>query len=367
MEKLKNIEFLRAIGCISIVLMHFLGYLSSKFPLAWNCNYLLTGHNLANGNKAVDLFFILSGLFFALKIAPAPKMPSLFDFVKKKVLRLWPVLIWCIFLYFIISFTGAVKFSLLSNIITFLALNGNGIALSSSNINIFWYVSAMLWVLILYFYLLKHFDKKIVNLTIALLIYFSYVFLLHAFNGYICNHLKTFCYVFNVGILRALGGIGVGYFIGEWYKKNANTIKNIKLSVINTIIVTILECGCLFFIIKNLIFHKLRFHNQIIFIIFFAAIIILFLINKGLISKALNNDFNVFLGKYTYSIYMTHYIIIDVLAGTVWQNRMEFVFAHPALNITAGLSAILFLGVLTYHCVEKPVSDYVLKKQAAKS
>ncbi len=363
MEKIKNIEFLRIIGCIAIVLLHLFNQsgLYGNFAAAWDFNYGQLYWNTSNGQKAVDLFFILSGLFFTLKITQPQKMQSLYNFVKKKVFRLWPVLIWVLFLYFIASLTGVVHFEFLSNIITFFALNGNGIALQAGNVGAFWYVSAMLWVLILFYYLLKNFDKKIVNLIIGLLVYFSYVFLLHAKSGAINNHVQTFYNIFNVGILRALGGIGVGYFIGEWYKNNHEKINNLKLSLNHKIIISILEFGCLYFIIRNLMFKKLLFHNQIIFIIFFAAIIILFLLRQGIFSKLLNNDFCVFLSKYTYSIYMTHTFVREFFKGSIWKYHPEFVFIHPILNIIITILIMLVLGVFTYHFVEKPSINYLRK------
>lgn len=362
LEKIKNIEFLRVIGCIAIILFHFFnghGFYE-LYGTIWNYGQLYW--NTLNGNKAVDLFFILSGLFFTLKLAPTPNLPSMYDFVKKKVLRLWPVLIWVIFLNLVCSFIGVVKFSTLDNLLTLLGLNGNGIALKAGNAGVFWYVSAMLWILILFYYLLKNFDKKIVNLIIAILIYFSYVFLLHARNGSIGNQLQTFNYIFNVGILRALGGIGIGYFIGEWYKNNKEKIKNLTLSLKTTLIITALELCCLYFIIYNLMLHKLRYNNQIIFIIVFATIIVLFLLNKGYISKALNNDFSVFLGKYTYSIYMTHTLIKEVFKNLIWKYYLTFGIAYPVLTIIIALSSVLIIGVFTYHCVEKPAAEYIKQK-----
>ncbi len=364
LEKFKNIEFLRVVGCIAIVLLHIFngGGLYESFASAWDFNYGKIHWITSNGAKAVDLFFILSGLFFMLKIAPPPKMQSLYSFVKKKVIRLWPVLIWTIFLYFLVSLTGAIEFQTFSNIITFFGLSGNGIGLERGNVGAFWYVSAMLWVLVLFFYLLKNFDKKVVNLIIALLVYFSYVFLLHARDGSIGNHIQTFYNIVNVGMLRAFGGIGIGYFIAEWYKNNRENIQNLTLSFSNKVAVSILEFGCVFFIIKNLMLNKLSFHNQIIFIIVFTMTIVLFLLNKGYVSELLNNDINVFLGKYTYSIYLTHSVVRGLFKGTFWKYHPEFVFMHPLLNIVITLLTVLILGIITYHFVEKPASKYLQEK-----
>ena len=87
-DKIKNIEFLRVIGCIAIVLYHLcakrLGVIFDDISLYDNF-YNMT----INGNKAVDLFFILSGVFFAIKLDVTK---SLWEFLKNKLIRLYPVL-----------------------------------------------------------------------------------------------------------------------------------------------------------------------------------------------------------------------------------------------------------------------------------
>ena len=357
-ERFNNIEILRVIGCIAIIMFHFFNNdsLNKFFPYTYNYYDLFC--ITINGEKAVDLFFIISGVFFAIKYSSI----SVFEFIKKKVLRLWPVLIWVMFLSLLISFTGAIKFTLYDNILTLLGLSGTGLILKLGNVGWFWYVSAMLWVMTLFKYLLQNYNKKNVNLFISISVFLAYIFILHAMNGKIAGHKITFAYIFNIGILRAMGGIGIGYLVGEWYKNNCEKIKQLQLSLTNKIILTVIEYYCLFFVIYNLMLHKLRYHNQFIFIIFFAATIILFLIKKGFVSNALNNSFCAFLGKYTYSFYMTHLIIIQLIKGTIWKHQPWLVFDHPLLNIILPFTAIFILGIMTYHFVEKPANDYITKK-----
>ena len=67
MPKLKNIEFLWIIACVAMILLH----LFNKARLhglfgdidIYNKLWVVT----SNGQKAVDLFFIISGSFFAIK------------------------------------------------------------------------------------------------------------------------------------------------------------------------------------------------------------------------------------------------------------------------------------------------------------
>lgn len=354
--KLKNIEFLRVIGCLAIILLHLFGVnrLHGVFGDINLYNHLFNMTH--NGQKAVDLFFILSGLFFVLTLKLDT---SIWDFVKKKLIRLYPVLLAGFALYFVFSFTGWVKFKFFDDIMGLFMLSGTGIVIYPGNMQVFWYVSSMFWVLLLLFYLLKNYERKNVDLLVALSIFTVYTILIQAKGGKINNPDQTFYYVFKVGMLRAIGGIGIGYFIGKWYKENISKIKELKLSMPNKLCITGLEFICLYFIINNLMFHKFTFYNHFIYIIAFIIIIMLFLLNKGWFSQILNNDIWSNLAKYTYSVYMMHMFVYEMLKGSLWKYNPNFVYAHPALNIMIAISGALVLGIATYYFVEKPAAQYL--------
>ena len=359
MSKIRNIEFLRLIGCIVIICFHLFKN-SRLHGLFADINlYDHLFKMTCNGQKAVDLFFILSGVFFVLTFKSSI---SLWTFLKKKLVRLYPVLIFCMLLYFVFSFTGLVKFTLYDNILNLLCLNGTGMVLEVKNVGQFWYVSSMLWVLTLLFYLLKNVDKKYVDLFVALSVFTVYTFLIQAKGGKINNHEQTFYYIFNVGMMRAIGGIGLGYFIGDWYKRNVDKIQNCIISLKSKILLTICEFVCLYFIINNLLLHKLCFKNHMIFIVAFVGIIVLFMFNKGFISKFFDKDIYVNLSKYTYSIYMTHIFIYEMFQNLIWKIHPGFVYSYPILNIFLVLSTAICMGIFTYHLVEEPCTKYFKQK-----
>lgn len=361
MSKIKNIEFLRVIGCIAIILLHMFNNAALHKFFAdihlYDKLWLMT----KNGQKAVDLFFVISGFFFAYKFN---LNETAWEFLKKKFIRLYPVLIFGIILSLLISLTKVFEFTFYDNILNLLCLNGTSLVLDVGNMGQFWYVSAMLWTFALFLYLLKNYEKKNVNLAIALIVLFCYGFMIHAKNGAINSHVQTFYYIFNVGIMRALGGIGVGYFISEWYKNNLNKINKLALSLNYKVIITILEFICLYFIINNLMLHKINYKNHIIFIITYIAIIILFLLKQGFISKILNSDIWVNLSRYTYSFYMTHLLVINTLKGSLWKYHPEWVYANPIENIVYTLLLVFMLGIFTYHFVEKPCADYFKRAES---
>ncbi|MBQ8460041.1 acyltransferase family protein [bacterium] len=285
---------------------------------------------------------------------------------KKKFIRLYPVAIFIVISAFIISLFGIKDFNLYANILVLLNLHGTGMSVhldGCSVIKPFWYVSSMLWVLGIYYYMLKNFDKKKVNFAIFLIVFFCYSFLINAKNGHINSIEQTFYHIFNVGFMRALGGIGIGYIIGDWWKIYKEKIQQITFNTYQKIIVTFAEFICLYFMINNLILHRLKFNNHMIFIFDFIAIIILFVVKKGYISQILNDsilgDISVNLAKYTYSLYMVHKLVFAILAGSLWKYHTEFVYTHPLGNVILTLSLVMIFGVFTYHCVEQPCGNFL--------
>lgn len=359
MLKFKNIEFLRVVACFTIVLFHLCNstILSGIFSDLEIYQHL--ERMTCNGQKAVDLFFILSGLFFGLKINTNI---SCWEFIRHKLIRFYPVMLFVLFLYLCLCILGLGKFTFYDNILNLLFLNGTGLVLNHGNAGHFWYISALFWTTLGFFYIHKYFDKKYVNIIIALLVYFVYSFIIHAKGGQINSHTQTFCYVLNIGMLRAIGGIGIGYFIGEWWKNNSEKIKKWQVSLPQTILFSITEFVCLYFIINNLMLHNLKYKNQFIFIVVFTITVCLFLAKKGLFTKLLNKDIWVKLSKYTFAMYMVHIPILHCLKRTLWKHNTDFVYAHPIWNIILVLAIVILLTLFIYHFVEKPATKYLSQK-----
>ena len=240
------------------------------------------------------------------------------DFLKKKLIRLYPVLVFVVFASAIIGTLGLIEFSIFDNLLALFLLNGTGLVLKIVNTTApFWYVSAMLWTMLLFMHLLKNFEKKYVDLLIVLLIFFSYTFIIHALNGRMYGPAFTYYNFINIGMLRAFGGIGLGYLIGEWYKVYSEKIEHAMVSAKTKVVITLSEFACLFFIIYNLLLHNIKFNNRIIFVIVFAITIMLFISKKGSVSKFLDNKIFSKVSRYTYSIYMVHLLVFETINGTL--------------------------------------------------
>lgn len=357
--KIKNIEILRIIGCIAVVLFHLCSCVHSLHTVADIKFYRYLNKITLNGMIAVDLFFIISGFFFMYK---SDFQKSIWEFLKKKLVRLYPLFVFLLLVSFFISKIFHIyKFNFYQAILNLFGFGGTSLSLTLGlypEIHLFWYVSAMLWVLMLFYYLYQNFAKQYVNLVVVVLVYFAYSILIHSTWG----NWESFYCVINAGMLRAIGGIGTGCIIANWYKNNEHSIREYKINLIGQIFITVIEFMCLFFIINNLMLHSIKFDNKFLFVVVFALTIILLLMNKGWISRILNINIFVKLAKYTYSIYLSHGLVILILWSTLWKSHNNLVHQYPVLNFILTLLLIFIVGIVLYYLVEKPATKYLKEK-----
>ena len=357
-EKFKNIELLRFLFTIAIVYFHIvkLRTLYLNFDIYENLRKLAI-----NADLSVDCFFIMAGffLFYTFDI----NKYSVINFIKKRIIRLVPVIIFATLCVWLLSLINFVEYTTYYNLFTLGLINCIGITLKKGNNLQTWFVSVLFWVSLLYTYFFKCFSKEKINLIIASLIIFSYSFLLHAYNGSIEGYQKNFYYFINTGVLRGLAGIGLGYFISMLYKNISIKTTSIK----NKLIYTFFEIYLFVFVFNNMLFHNLSYKNDLVIIFAFAALFILFLIKQGYFSRLLEKDIFVKLGKYSYSTFIMQFIIIYSFNHLIFKKNAVFynsslISSHPFLVIISMLLASLLVGILTYHLIEKPCAKYLTQK-----
>lgn len=352
-QKFLNIEFLRFIFAISIVVYHlFTGWLPEYCS---NIQLFKTIHELTRDSvRAVDFFFIISGFFLVYTFKHDL---SVIDFLKKKVIRLWPVAVFAICAWtiiYLLGFITAEKYGTINNIFGLFMINNIGIT-TDIGINIqSWYVSSLMLVLIFYFYIMKYLERPIVNIIISAITLFCYSFIVHAQNGSLTGEVTTYYNVFNIGIMRAFAGCGLGYLIASsGICNNYKTKYGIKVRIAFGLV----ELVLIVFLVYNMCLNKMKYTNDMIFILAFVLLFLIFIKNLGLLSNIFNNHFSEFLGKYTYSIFMTHRICFAILSVTLW--KANIVTEHSFLTILYSVVLAILFGIIVYYSIEKPAAKYL--------
>ncbi len=358
-----NIEFLRFLMILEIIMFHlFFGnslFMQASTPLyELNKVYAYLQKCVGTyGCMANDFFFIVSGFLLQYNFN---KSLSFVSYIKQRAIRLLPVLLGVYIIYFIMSKIGLITFKKYDNLFVLLFLNNSGLMLQGSNIGGSWFVSALVFASSFYFYIYKHFQKYICDFITCLVTVFSYAFLIHVNNGKICtNPLATHYYFINEGIVQALAGIGLGIIIYNLYCDYKAKYKDKKDTKFQIFLFSSFELYLLIFLINNMTFHKINFNNNMIFILGFSVLIFLFLIKRGIISKILDCKFSKELGKYTYSVFLVHGIVINFLCNFFYKTHAQFVYNYPILQIVTILILSFIAGALMFHLVERPVVSFL--------
>lgn len=346
-EKLKNIEILRFIFIVQIMVMHLtcssglLKTLSSDVPFF---EYLNKTAGMAY--VGVDYFFIIAGFFLCYTF----KNVSCYDFVLKKITRFLPTMVVALATIFLLS--CCYKDIGINWYLAFYTITFTG-SFMPTGIGYSWFIGPLFWASLFYFYTLKNFDKKFLNLVFPILIICSYSLLINHSNNNFGNARPQLFHFLNMGILRAFGGMGIGYFIAIFYESNLHKLRSISVPFSRRIFITFIEAGLLFLIVcfgSHTVGYDAK-HNAMMLVLVFVALFVTFLLKQGYISRLLNNNLSAFLGKYVFTIY-------------VMENAMHVYLKHlisknPESIIRYGGGALLMiiighvgLCIVVYHCLK---------------
>ncbi|MBQ8847544.1 MAG: acyltransferase [Candidatus Gastranaerophilales bacterium] len=353
MDKFKNIEFLRFLFILVIIACHIKQGVTNAFNIEIYQNF---NNFIRFSWLPVDFFFIIAGFFMFLKTDFSVNFIS---FAKNKFIRLMPTVLGVLGIIFILSlFIKPLNWIHHENLFTILNLQNVGLTTKNGNIPPSWFVSTLFWVMCFYFYLYKCVKREYFNLITASMVFICYSIFLHVPSSW---NIANYFYFINMGVVRGLAGIGAGYFLCILYQNYKEKIKNAKLTLPKTLLITGIELYVFINLFYYLCFSDTKYKNMLFFILLFIILFILFICKKGFFSKLLENNFSVLLGKYTYSIFLIHYLIKDLWKIYIVKGYETFCLTHPIINIVALFIVTLFAGVLTYHIIEKPAATYFKK------
>ena len=356
LEKIKNIEFLRFLFVIMIVFGHIIqdcvykSHLYSDYTL-----YAKYWPPAVDAFLCVEYFFIIAGFFLFFHLEN--KHDSTMKFAIGKFIRLWPLLAFSVILFWILSLFHIVDFYSYGNFVNLFFLYNILPSVYSVNNGASWFICSYFWCSILLYYSYRALTQKIFNLGLLFVVIYSFTVMLDWKTGQIPGGHAKIINGISGGLLRAFAGFGLGYFLGMFWDYISDTVKNFSIknkwkSAFFFVSVSALEIYLFMFIINNSIFHKIKFNNDILFVIVFCSLFLLFLARKGLLSKLLENNISVFLGKFSFAIYIMQGVGFAIEKHFMWTNK-AFVYAHPYWNIWASILICVVIGVLSHIFVEQ--------------
>jgi peptidoglycan/LPS O-acetylase OafA/YrhL len=336
-----NLESLRGLAAIFVLLFH-----TKKETILKLIPFVEKGHVF------VDFFFVLSGFIIAYNYEK--KIHTFIDrkiFILKRIFRLFPLHIFVMLfaaLSCIIAPKPNISETYITFIIEFLLLQAIPpfIFLYAYKWNVpAWSISTELWTYFLFIPLLIR-PSKIVTIgifvTIYLLTYFPIIPSLHL-DGFTL-------------LLRCISAFALGNFTYKLYLNNNWLFSNnLMLSKILDSIVLIFICLTFF-----LSLHIVKsYYAELVLTFLFAVLILCATKEHFILTKLLKTRIALYLGKLSYSIYLTHSIIIlyaskfmSIALRIPWQEQHKTIL-YPILVL---IFTVIF-SHFTYKFIERPFKN----------
>lgn len=346
---LYKLESLRGIAAILVVFFH----------IEWGGNKELLSF-VHNSWLFVDFFFVLSGFVIAYayleKIQNGMKLPHYFLL---RVARVYPLHF--VVMLFWLPYIGA-KFYLYSNgfggvdpsitentqsfFVTLLLVNSVGL-LDYSGWNVAsWSVSAEIFAYLFFFvsvFLLKRFNLK----WFALLSCISVYCLLHSFEG------SNIALINKWAFLRGIAGFCFGWYIYYLYSHARFLPAHLKYHELLSVVLIVLSVSLVSFS---------TYFSYVAIFVFGYSVLIFAQKESSLFGKLLETAGAKALGRWSYSIYMTHMLILsgvsDVLEHIVKLNLHDMSWVACVVLDVAVFAIIIFVSSLTYRWIEVPARNY---------
>lgn len=314
---------------------------------------ILAANNNLAGNIVV-CFFVIGGIFLYFSHKRAPD-GSIFEYIVGRVARLWPVLVVAI----LTESALRGNFPAERNLLNSLFLQCSGLSLEPEGI--LWYISSFFFASIFLYAILNIFSEKKALLTIALLTYFSYTFLINYNHGHLGGR-DTVLYILNRGMVRAVAGVGLGIVLASASEMLREMYQLCPLSRVANAFLIVLqglaEICSLVFLFRYLFFAE-PVKNHITLVVVVSILLMSMLSKNSLCGFLFNRKIFGFCGKYAYSIYAMQQASFLILRKTLWLN--EAFTSHPLDCMAISVILSVLFGIAAYYIVELPCATLYSK------
>jgi len=361
---LSNLTTLRGVSAIWVIVFHFQALL---------CQFVLPQQSLIieKGYLMVDLFFIMSGFIichvYQQSFQTGITIQNFKKFIVARFARIYPLHFFILMFMILLVALGHGW----NQIDDPKAIPANIFLLHSFGLNkIFtwnipsWSISAEWWaymvfpVLAIFIYRGKGLAMMVLGLFVVLA-YMAIMYWLPRHDPFdptaiVPHDLNA---TFDFGFLRGLAGFISGMLLYKAYEAGIwNRFFQNDITALLLIIITIL---CMHFGV-----------NDFFYIILFIALVYVFVLNGGKLNAICNNRFLQYLGKISYSIYLSSvFLFLIIVLGVKKLPGVTYTEHSHTAGFWIGLAyciafLIIHIGIssLTYYKIEKPCRKYINAK-----
>lgn len=103
--------------------------------------------------------------------------------------------------------------------------------------------------------------------------------------------------------------------------------------------------------------------NLLLTTLCFSALLVLFILKRGYLSRLLENNLSSFLGRYAFAIFIVHPLVLSSACFLLLPHFRTEVAAHPWVVLGCIAGTTMLLAVAGYHFVERPILRLCAKSE----
>ena len=333
-----NLDGLRGIAALMVVLFHFFTYDNSSYLTNLNEFQKFTEF----GQHGVSLFFVLSGFVISRILIQTRGSKNYFKrFYKRRILRIFPLYYLFLIIYYYLPYVyndSIIGFKLQLPFYFYLQNLTNLLNIEASGPGHFWTLAVeehfyMLWPLVIFIVNPKNLGKVIL---ISFILIFALKYLMIG-EGFSINKF-TFTRIDQI----MLGSyLAIFELNGFFKKKNA-------LKIMIMIGVSVIPIGVLVYFFSEQIYYlKEMMKYPILGIFFFSLIGVLMILSEdNIFNKILSSRILQYLGRLSYGIYVWH-ILILVILSKFFISKILFI------DLVLTFSLTVLMAHVSYYYFEK--------------
>lgn len=349
-KRLKELDGLRGIFALLVVCYHFSA--SPQFdPLSYTTNFIFR-HSFI----FVDFFFVLSGFVIAFNYSESLNSDrSFWDFVKKRFVRLYPLLIYSVLVYVPLKAYGILtgfEFNdgvysfnnlILETLDPLVFMNSTPLLGSTEGMNpVSWSISAEM-ISYLFFGLMVLLLRKNHILVISSMAVLAFAFFFKYGSLEVSGSL---------GFLRGILGFSLGVVVYSFYERFSFQSDRLEIPYLVVLI------GLFYLVDLNLATEAI-----LVFPLWFSLGVLIFSKSNGFVSWFLRSQITQFIGKISYSIYLNHFFVLWVVYFFVWQILKLEVSEHTIVVcfvLTLGIT--ILYSFFTHKYIEVNLGSWLKSK-----
>jgi peptidoglycan/LPS O-acetylase OafA/YrhL len=352
--KLNQLAGLRGICAWWVVFFHSLALVGHSIPQA-------LAHLIAHGYLAVDLFFLLSGfvIFLSYHTSLAKNFPhGIGRFYWNRLSRIYPLhavmlsgylALFAAFYFFSSSHAAPESYTWSSFFQSMFLVHmwvGSDLTWNVPS----WSISSE-WFVYLFFPLMAYSLRKLrggVTAHLAILVLVAILLhLVYAFSGIVSLGAN----IPRMALVRTLLEFLMGVFIGSLYINYRDFLEKYRnIALAGFVGLCVLYAGA-------------ALPDYSIIPIAFALLIAYLSVTSSPITAVLSTPPLVYLGEISYSTYMVHYLIYDLLKAAFMSNANQI----KPLYVWLSFLLVFLLSTLLHHAVDVPLQKYFRRRRPARS